>query len=212
MAHVLPPLPYAYNALEPVIDEQTMRLHHGAHHQAYVTNLNAAIAGTVFESLTIEELLGSLQKLPEEKRAAVRNNGGGHYNHTLFWSLLGKPSSAPFSGPLATALAKQFGSFDAFKEAMIQAGLKQFGSGWVWLVLDNPQATTFTVLSTPNQDTPLMEGKFPLLGIDVWEHAYYLKYQNRRAEYLKAIWQVISWNAVEERYAAYQANHNTANK
>lgn len=198
MAHTLAPLPYAYDALEPHIDAQTMQIHHGKHHQAYVDNLNKALAGTENENKTLEELMANISALP----AAVRNNGGGHYNHTLFWNILGNNGSAP-QGDLARAINETFGSLDALKEAMQNAGATRFGSGWAWLLVKDGK---LVVSSTPNQDNPLMDvaevkGQ-PILGIDVWEHAYYLKYQNRRPDYLKAIWNVINWDAVDARYKA----------
>jgi Fe-Mn family superoxide dismutase len=198
MAHSLPQLPYAFDALEPHIDAQTMQIHHGKHHQTYVDNLNKAIAGTDAEGKSLEELMSNISAYP----AAVRNNGGGHYNHTLFWSILGAGSSQP-SGNLATAINEAFGSLDGLKEKMNAAGTTRFGSGWAWLIIKDGK---LEVTSTPNQDNPLMDVAevkgTPILGIDVWEHAYYLKYQNRRPEYLGAIWNVINWDAVAQRYQA----------
>lgn len=198
MAHLLPELPYAFDALEPHIDAQTMQIHHGKHHQAYVDNLNKALAGTDGEGKTLEELMANISAYP----AAVRNNGGGHYNHTLFWSILGANGGAP-SGDLANAITEAFGSVEGLKEKMNAAGATRFGSGWAWLILKDGK---LEVTSTPNQDNPLMDiaevKGTPILGIDVWEHAYYLKYQNRRPEYLGAIWNVINWNEVEMRYKA----------
>jgi Fe-Mn family superoxide dismutase len=198
MVHSLHPLPYAYDALEPYIDAQTMQIHHGKHHQAYVDNLNKAIVGTDGEDLTLEELMANISAYP----AAVRNNGGGHFNHTLFWSILGPGGGAP-TGDLATAINDAFGSLDALKEKMNAAGTTRFGSGWAWLLVHNDK---LQVSSTPNQDNPLMDVAevkgTPILGIDVWEHAYYLKYQNRRPEYLTNIWNVINWEAVSMRYKA----------
>ncbi|HXS38108.1 MAG TPA: superoxide dismutase [Flavipsychrobacter sp.] len=202
MVHTLPALPYAFNALEPHIDAQTMQIHHDKHHQAYVDNLNKAIAGTDAEDKTLEELMDNISAYP----AAVRNNGGGHYNHTLFWSVLGPNAGGQPTGDLANAINEAFGSFDALKEKMNAAGATRFGSGWAWLIVRHDK---LEVTSTPNQDNPLMDVAevhgTPILGIDVWEHAYYLKYQNRRPEYLGAIWNVINWDAVQQRYkAAYK--------
>jgi len=196
----LAPLPYAHDALEPHIDTQTMQIHHGKHHQAYVDNLNKAIAGTEHESKTIEELVAQAGKIS----VAVRNNGGGHWNHTFFWESLAPNAGGAPSGELAEAIDKTFGSFDAFKEKFANAGMTRFGSGWAWLCV-NPQKE-LCICSTPNQDNPLMDVAecpgTPLLGVDVWEHAYYLKYQNRRADYLSAFWNVISWDKIAARYAA----------
>ena len=198
MAHTLPALPYAFDALEPHIDAQTMQIHHGKHHQAYVDNLNKALAGTDSENKSLEELMAEISKHP----MPVRNNGGGHYNHSLFWSILGAAGTTP-SGDLATAINDTFGSLDALKEKMNTAGATRFGSGWAWLLVKDGK---LEVSSTPNQDNPLMDiadvKGTPILGIDVWEHAYYLKYQNRRPDYLTAIWNVINWNEVESRYKA----------
>ena len=200
MAHELPPLPYRYESLEPHIDTQTMQIHHDKHHAAYVNNLNAAIAGNAaLEAMSAEDLIKNLSAVPEDKRTAVRNNGGGHVNHTLFWEILGAHGGAP-SGALATAIERDLGGLDALREAVNKAGAGRFGSGWAWVVTD--ASGKLSVTSTPNQDTPLMDGSGTLiLGVDVWEHAYYLKYQNRRPDYLAAIWNVISWNAVADRYA-----------
>lgn len=200
MAHSLPPLPYAFDALEPHIDAQTMQIHHDKHHQAYVDNLNKAIAGTDAEGKTLEELMANISAYP----AAVRNNGGGHYNHSLFWTILGPNKGGQPTGELAAAIDKEFGSFEALKEKMNTAGATRFGSGWAWLIMtDN---NNLAVTSTPNQDNPLMDISevkgTPIFGIDVWEHAYYLKYQNRRPEYLTNIWNVIDWDAVAQRYKA----------
>lgn len=196
--HTLPALPYAFDALEPHIDAQTMQIHHDKHHQAYVDNLNKALAGTNGVGKTLEELMDNISSYP----VAVRNNGGGHYNHTLFWSILGNNGSQP-SGKLAAAINDTFGSLDALKEKMNTAGTTRFGSGWAWLVVSDRK---LLVSSTPNQDNPLMDiaevKGLPILGIDVWEHAYYLHYQNRRPDYLKAIWNVINWDAVGGRYEA----------
>ena len=199
MSHTLPALPYAFDALEPHIDAQTMQIHHDKHHQAYVDNLNKALAGTDGETKTLEELMANISAYP----AAVRNNGGGHYNHSLFWDILGNNGSQP-SGDLATAIDEAFGSLDALKEKMSTAGATRFGSGWAWLLVNSNGK--LEVSSTPNQDNPLMDVAevkgTPILGIDVWEHAYYLKYQNKRPDYLKAIFSVINWDAVNARYKA----------
>ncbi|MBC7554188.1 MAG: superoxide dismutase [Taibaiella sp.] len=198
MVHSLPPLPYAFDALEPHIDAQTMQIHHDKHHQAYVDNLNKALAGTDGENKSLEELMANISAYP----AAVRNNGGGHYNHSLFWSVLGNNGSQP-QGELATAIDEAFGSLDALIEKMNAAGTTRFGSGWAWLLVADGK---LQVSSTPNQDNPLMDVAevkgTPILGIDVWEHAYYLKYQNKRPDYLKAIWSVINWKEVDARYKA----------
>ncbi len=199
MAYALPPLPFDYNALEPHIDETTMRIHHGKHHQAYVTNLNAALEGqTDLQALSIERLVQSLDQVPEGIRGKVRNNGGGHLNHTLFWNWM-KPggANAP-EGTLKRDLEAAFGGFDKFKEQFQNAGMNRFGSGWAWLV--RGKDGRLAIESTPNQDNPLMEGKHPVLGCDVWEHAYYLKYQNRRADYLAAWWNVVNWSVVGQSY------------
>ncbi len=199
MAFTLPALPYAHDALEPYIDKATMEIHHGKHHQAYVDNLNKALAGTENENKSLEELLRNISSLPP----AVRNNGGGHWNHTFFWETLAPHSGAGPTGELAEAINSTFGSFDALKEKVNNAGATRFGSGWAWLIVKDGK---LEVTSTPNQDNPLMDVAevkgTPLLGIDVWEHAYYLKYQNKRPEYLNQIWNVISWAKVAERYAA----------
>mgnify|MGYP001011187567 FL=1 len=199
MAHSLPQLNYAYEALEPHIDAQTMQIHHTKHHQAYVDNLNKALAGSDGENKSLEELMANISAYP----VAVRNNGGGHYNHTLFWSILGPNAGGAPTGDLAKAIDEAFGTFDALKEKMNNAGATRFGSGWAWLIVNNGK---LEVTSTPNQDNPLMDVAeikgTPILGIDVWEHAYYLKYQNRRPEYLGAIWNVINWNEVEKKYKA----------
>ncbi len=198
MAFQLPPLPYPYDALEPHIDTTTMQIHHDKHHQAYVTNLNNAIAGNAeLESMSIEQLLANLDKVPENIRMAVRNNGGGHANHTMFWEIMGPNGGGAPSGDLAAAINASFGSFDAFKTQFADAGVKRFGSGWAWLLNDGGK---LIITSTPNQDTPLMEGKTPLMGIDVWEHAYYLKYQNRRPDYINAWWNVVNWNEIARRF------------
>jgi superoxide dismutase, Fe-Mn family len=197
MAYELPPLPYDYNALEPTIDEQTMRIHHGKHHQAYVDNVNKALEGTEFADKPIEQVLGTLDLIPEDKRTAVRNNGGGHANHTLFWSIMTPGGGGEPSGALATAIADVFGDVDKLKEEINDAGVKRFGSGWTWLIWDG---TGLALVSTPNQDSPLLNDDVPLLGIDVWEHAYYLQYQNRRPDYLAAWWNVVNWDEVGRRY------------
>ena len=200
MAHTLPPLPYDKAALEPHIDAQTMEIHHGRHHNAYVTNLNNAIAGKAdLESLSIDDLVKNLAKVPEDIRTAVRNNGGGHWNHTFFWNIMAPNAGGAPSGDLAAAINAAFGSFDAFKEAFAKAGVGRFGSGWAWLVKKDGK---LAITSTPNQDNPLMDGSgTPVLGLDVWEHAYYLKYQNKRPDYIGAWWNVVNWNAVAEHFA-----------
>lgn len=190
-------LPYAYGALEPYIDEATMTIHHSKHHQAYIDNLNKALEGTEFASWSIEDIIKNLDQIPEEKRGAVRNNGGGHYNHDLFWAMLTPNGKGKPSGKLAQAIEETFGSFESFQAKFEDAGKTQFGSGWAWLVLEHGK---LAVSKTPNQDSPLSYGKQVLLGADVWEHAYYLKYQNRRPEYLKNFWQVVNWDYVEKRY------------
>ncbi len=199
MPYTLPDLPYAPEALEPHIDARTMEIHHGKHHAAYVTNLNAALEGTGLDSQSIESLVANLDQVPEDKRTAVRNNGGGHANHSLFWEIMGPGGGGAPSGALGAAIDSTFGGLDALKAAINDAGVKRFGSGWSWLVVDGG---ALSVISTPNQDTPLMDGKTPILGIDVWEHAYYLNYQNRRPDYLAAWWSVVNWDAVAARYAA----------
>ena len=200
MVHSLPALPYAFDALEPHIDAQTMQIHHDKHHQAYVDNLNKALAGTDGENKTLEELMHNISAYP----MAVRNNGGGHFNHTLFWTVLGPNAGGQPSGDLAAAINDAFGSFDTLKEKMNTAGATRFGSGWAWLIIKD--GNKLEVTSTPNQDNPLMDVAdvkgTPILGFDVWEHAYYLKYQNRRPEYLNAIWNVINWDEVALRYKA----------
>jgi Fe-Mn family superoxide dismutase len=201
MAFEVPPLPYDYGALAPTIDEQTMRLHHDKHHQAYVDNANAALAGTQWADKSVEQVLVELDLLPEEKRAAVRNNAGGHANHSLFWEIMSPDGGGEPSGSLAEAINDTFGGFDELKSAVNDAGVKRFGSGWTWLVWDG---TGLAVYSTANQDSPTMKDwdDVPLLGIDVWEHAYYLTYQNRRPEYLGAWWNVVNWDAVQQRFDA----------
>ncbi len=201
MAFELPALPYADNALEPHIDAKTMEIHRGKHHAAYVTNLNNAIAGTEWESKSLDDLLHNLNSLPEDKRAPVRNNGGGHWNHSLFWQIL-SPNGGEMSAELKSAIESAFGSVDAMKEAFAKAAMGRFGSGWAWLIVDGD---TLKITSTPNQDNPLMDGvagKNVLLGLDVWEHAYYLHYQNRRADYIAAFWNVVNWAEVSKRFAA----------
>jgi superoxide dismutase, Fe-Mn family len=199
MAFELPPLPYDYSALEPYIDEQTMHLHHDKHHQAYVTNLNNALQGqSQFESLPIEELIRRINEVPESIRTAVRNNGGGHLNHSMFWQIMKPNGGGEPTGPLASAIMSTFGSFDNFKTQFNDAGVKRFGSGWAWLVMD--RAGALSVISTANQDSPLMDGMLPIMGNDVWEHAYYLKYQNRRPDYLAAWWNVVNWDEIARRY------------
>jgi Fe-Mn family superoxide dismutase len=197
MAHQLPPLPYDTAALEPHIDAQTMQIHHGKHHAAYVNNLNAALEKhATLQSKSAEDLIRGLSSVPEEIRTAVRNNGGGHVNHTMFWQIMGPGKGGAPTGKIAEAITGTFGGFDAFKEQMNKAGGARFGSGWVWLVDANGK---LAVESTANQDNPMMDGKKPIFGIDVWEHAYYLKYQNRRPDYLAAWWNVINWDAVNAR-------------
>jgi Fe-Mn family superoxide dismutase len=197
MPFEVPPLPYEYNALEPHIDEQTMRLHHDKHHQAYVDNANKALEGTDWADRPVEEVLQSLDSLPEDIRMAVRNNAGGHANHSFFWEIMSPQGGGEPDGELANAINSAFGGAQQLKEQVNDAGVKRFGSGWTWLVLDGG---SLAVTSTPNQDTPLSEGKTPILGIDVWEHAYYLKYQNRRPEYLEAWWNVVNWPEIARRY------------
>jgi Fe-Mn family superoxide dismutase len=199
MAYTLPDLPYPNDALEPHIDARTMELHHDKHHQTYVTNVNNALEGTEFADLPIEELLVQLDRVPEEKRNAVRNNGGGHYNHTLFWESMSPSGGGEPSGELGGAIDSAFGSFADFKDKLKAAGLGQFGSGWAWLVHDG---SGLAIVSTPNQDNPITAGKTPLLGVDVWEHAYYLLYQNRRPDYIDAWWNVVDWDTVAERFSA----------
>jgi Fe-Mn family superoxide dismutase len=204
MPFELPPLPYAYDALEPHIDEMTMRIHHDKHHGTYVANLNKALeSAPELAGKTIEDLLANLNAVPESIRTAVRNNGGGHYNHTMFWEIMKPGGPAAPSGALASAIDAAFGSVDKMKEAVNAAGLGRFGSGWAWVVLGRDG--TLAVTSTPNQDNPIMDGQAPVLGVDVWEHAYYLKYQNRRADYLQAWWHVVNWDEVARWYAAARA-------
>jgi Fe-Mn family superoxide dismutase len=197
MAYEVPPLPYDYAALEPHIDEQTMRVHHDKHHQAYVDKANAALEGTEWADRTVEQVLANLEILPEDKQAAVRNNAGGHANHSMFWEIMSPDGGGEPSGALAQAIESTFDSLDALQEAVNLAGVNRFGSGWTWLIHDG---TGLAVVSTPNQDSPISNSDVPLLGIDVWEHAYYLKYQNRRPDYLAAGWNVVNWDAVGARY------------
>lgn len=194
----LPELPYAYDALEPTIDKETMNIHHTKHHNTYVTNLNAALEGHAdLQSKSIEDLISDLNAVPEDIRTAVRNNGGGHANHSLFWKILSPTGGGEPTGELAEKINAKFGSFDAFKEEFEKAAATRFGSGWAWLIVDNGDVA---VTSTPNQDSPLMEGKTPILGLDVWEHAYYLNYQNRRPDYAKAFWDKVNWDEVTKNY------------
>ena len=200
MAYELPELPYAHDALEPHIDARTMEIHHGKHHQAYINNVNGALEGNEeLAGKSVEDLVSDLDSVPEDIRGAVRNNGGGHANHSLFWSVMGSGKGGEPGGELGAAIDATFGSFDAFKDAFAQAGATRFGSGWAWLVVDGGN---LAVTSTANQDSPLMEGKTPILGLDVWEHAYYLNYQNRRPDYIGAFWNVVDWDAVAARFAA----------
>jgi Fe-Mn family superoxide dismutase len=199
MAFSVPDLPYPYDALEPHIDEATMRVHHDKHHQAYVDKANAALEGTEWADRDVEDVLRNLSALPGDKEAPVRNNAGGHYNHSLFWQMLSPDGGGAPSGELASAIDEKFGSLDSFKEEFKNAGIARFGSGWAWLVKD---ADGLAVVSTANQDSPISDGKTPLLGCDVWEHAYYLKYQNKRPEYIDAFWNVVNWDYVAERFAS----------
>jgi Fe-Mn family superoxide dismutase len=199
MAFSVPDLSYPFDALEPHIDARTMEIHHDKHHAAYVTNLNAALEGTPYAEQSLDTILTSLDSIPEDKRMAVRNNGGGHANHTLFWEIMGPNGGGDPSGDLGDAIADAFGGVSELKAAVNDAGVKRFGSGWTWLVWDG---TGLEVKSTPNQDTPVMDGQAPILGIDVWEHAYYLNYQNRRPDYLEAWWNVVDWDAVAAKFAA----------
>ena len=198
MAYELPELPYAHNALEPHIDERTMKIHHGKHHQGYTNKLNAALEGHNFADLPIEEVLKKINDVPEEKRQAVINNGGGYANHKLFWTILSPNGGGNPTGELAEAINKEFGSFDAFKEKFSNASAGQFGSGWGWLCVDD--SGSLKVISTPNQDSPYMNGLTPLMGLDVWEHAYYLNYQNRRPDYIDAFWNLVNWDQVNKNY------------
>jgi Fe-Mn family superoxide dismutase len=201
MPFTVPPLPYGFDALEPHIDAKTMEIHHGKHHAAYVTNLNKALESAPnLGSKTVEELLANnCAIVPENIRTAVRNNGGGHLNHSMFWTIMGPKAGAEPTGNLASAISSTFGSFATFKEKLSAAGVSRFGSGWAWLIKDGGK---LDIISTANQDSPLMEGKFPVMGVDVWEHAYYLKYQNRRPDYLAAWWNVVNWQEVEKRFNA----------
>jgi superoxide dismutase, Fe-Mn family len=199
MAYSVPDLPYDYGALEPHIDEQTMRVHHDKHHQAYVDKANAALEDTEYADAPVEDVIRNLSSLPSDKQGPVRNNGGGHLNHSTFWESMSPDGGGAPDGDLAAAIDEAFGSFDAFKEQFEAAGVGQFGSGWAWLVLDGG---SLKITSTPNQDSPISSGATPLVGNDVWEHAYYLKYQNKRPDYLKAWWNVVNWDKVAERYAA----------
>jgi Fe-Mn family superoxide dismutase len=197
MAYEVPPLPYDYAALEPHIDEQTMRVHHDKHHQAYVDKANAALEGSEWADRPVEQVLANIELIPEDKRAAVRNNAGGHANHSMFWEIMSPDGGGQPSGALAQAIESTFDSLEALQEAVNLAGVNRFGSGWTWLIHDG---TGLAVVSTPNQDSPISNSDVPLLGIDVWEHAYYLKYQNRRPDYLAAWWNVVNWDAVGARY------------
>ncbi|MCG8294605.1 superoxide dismutase [Pseudomonas entomophila] len=198
MSHTLPALPYAYAALEPHIDTQTMEIHHSKHHQTYINNLNAALEGTEWADWPVEQLVGAVKQLPEKLQGAVINQGGGHANHTLFWTVMSPKGGGQPQGQVAKAIDDQLGGYDAFKEAFTKAALTRFGSGWAWLSV-TPQ-NTLVVESSGNQDSPLMHGNTPILGLDVWEHAYYLKYQNRRPEYIGAFYNVVDWSEVERRY------------
>jgi superoxide dismutase, Fe-Mn family len=200
MAFEVPSLPYDYSALEPYIDTQTMQLHHDKHHAAYVNNLNAALKdNSQLASMSVDDVLRHINDVPDSVRTAVRNNGGGHSNHSMFWQIMAPNAGGQPSGALANAINSTFGSFDAFKAQFNDAGVKRFGSGWAWLILD--QSGKLQVISSANQDSPLMDGNYPVMGNDVWEHAYYLKYQNRRPDYLNAWWNVVNWDAVANRYA-----------
>jgi Fe-Mn family superoxide dismutase len=199
MAYSVPPLPYAYDALEPHIDKATMEFHHDKHHQAYVDKVNAALEGTPLADAAIEDLLADLSQVPEDKRGAVKNNGGGHYNHSLFWESMSPTGGGAPGGELASAIDSAFGSFSDFQAQLKATGVNQFGSGWSWLVHDG---SGLAIVGTPNQDTPLSSGKSPLLGVDVWEHAYYLLYQNRRPDYIDAWWNVVNWDKVAGRFSA----------
>ncbi|HEY7441380.1 MAG TPA: superoxide dismutase [Vicinamibacterales bacterium] len=197
MAHTLPPLPYPSDALEPHIDKQTMEIHHGKHHNAYVTNLNAALEKhPELQSKSAEDLIRNLNAVPEDIRTAVRNNGGGHVNHTMFWQIMGPNAGGAPSGAIADAIKSSFGSFDSFKEQFAKAAIGRFGSGWAWVI---DSGGKLVIESTPNQDSPIMDGKKPIFGIDVWEHAYYLKYQNRRPDYIAAWWNVVNWTEINKR-------------
>lgn len=204
MAYTLPDLPYGYDDLEPHIDGRTMRIHHGKHHQGYTTKVNAALEGHAFADLPIEEVLQRIQEVPENIRQAVINNGGGYANHKLFWEILSPSGGGTPSGELASAIERAFGSFDTFKEQFSAASAGQFGSGWGWLCVDS--TGDLKVLSTPNQDSPYMNGLTPILGLDVWEHAYYLHYQNRRPDYIQSFWNIVNWAKVNENYLAAKAS------
>ena len=200
MPHTLPPLPYDFGALEPHIDAKTMEIHHGKHHQTYVTKLNEALEKAPdLANKSLDELMRSLDKAPEAVKAAIRNNGGGHWNHSFFWKLMGPNAGGEPTGKLADAINSSFGDFNKFKEQFAAAGVGRFGSGWAWLVRDGNK---LAIISTPNQDNPLMEGKHAILGLDVWEHAYYLKYQNRRPDYIAAWWNVVNWDAVAKNFGS----------
>ena len=199
MAYELPQLTYSYDALAPHIDAKTMEIHHSKHHATYVANVNAAIAGTEFEGKDINELIANIDALPADKQTAVRNNGGGHANHSLFWEVIAPGGSNTPVGEVAAAIDAKFGSFEAFKEEFAKAAATRFGSGWAWLIVDGDGVA---VTSTPNQDSPIMEGKTPILGLDVWEHAYYLNYQNRRPDYISAFWNIVNWDVVEAKFQA----------
>jgi superoxide dismutase, Fe-Mn family len=199
MAFTVPALPYDYDALESIIDVETMKLHHDKHHQAYVDNANKALDGTEWADASVEDVLRSLDKLPEDKQTAVRNNAGGHANHSLFWEIMGPQAGGSPGGDLATAIDSAFGSFDSFKETFNQNGVTRFGSGWTWLVWNGSALEAY---STPNQDSPILQGHVPVMGNDVWEHAYYLNYRNRRPEYLEAWWNVVNWDAVAAKFEA----------
>jgi Fe-Mn family superoxide dismutase len=199
MAYSVPPLPYAYDALEPHIDKATMEFHHDKHHQAYVDKVNQALEGTALADTAIEDVLRDLSAVPEDKRTAVKNNGGGHYNHTLFWESMSPDGGGEPSGALAQAIAQSFGSFSDFQAKVKATGVNQFGSGWAWLVHDG---SGLAILGSANQDSPISDGKTPLVGVDVWEHSYYLKYQNRRPDYIDAWWNVVDWGKVAERFGA----------
>jgi Fe-Mn family superoxide dismutase len=199
MAYSVPPLPYPYDALEPHIDKMTMEVHHDKHHQAYVDKVNAALEGTPLADAPIEDVLRDLSQVPDDKRTAVKNNGGGHYNHTLFWENMSPDGGGEPDGELASAIDSAFGSFSDFQAKVKETGVNQFGSGWSWLILDGGG---LAVVGSANQDNPISDGKTPLLGVDVWEHAYYLKYQNRRPDYIDAWWNVVNWSRIAERFAA----------
>ena len=199
MAYSVPPLPYAYDALEPHIDKATMEFHHDKHHQAYVDKVNAALEGTALAETPIEDIIADLSQVPEDKRGAVKNNGGGHYNHSLFWQMMSPGGGGEPQGELASAIDSAFGSFGEFKAKLKATGVNQFGSGWSWLVRDG---AGLAIVGSANQDSPLSNGQTPLLGVDVWEHSYYLKYQNRRPDYIDAWWNVVNWDFVAERFAS----------